>query len=46
LLGEGLGLHNDALRWAGRASLADFDLGMHSGLSAGIRENLQMSMIQ
>jgi hypothetical protein len=30
LLAEGLELHNEALRWAGRASLADFDLGMHS----------------
>ena len=30
LLAEGLGLHDEALRWAGRANLADFDLGMHS----------------
>lgn len=30
LLAESLGLHDDALRWAGRANLADFDLGMHS----------------
>ncbi len=30
MLAESLGLHEEALRWAGRANLADFDLRMHS----------------
>ncbi len=30
LLAESLGLHKEALSWSGRASLAGYDLGMHS----------------
>lgn len=33
MLAEGLGLHDEALRWAARTNLANFDLGMHAMMS-------------